>query len=151
MTDLKTNQCLEVLKNNYIGRLGYIAENSPYIIPITYFYYDHANNSIICYSGEGHKITAMRKNNSVSMEVDEIKSANSWRSILVHGIFEEVDGINAKYLLHEFAEGVKNIIAKKEHILPHAISDFSSKMHQEKIPIVYRIKILEVTGKQRNT
>jgi len=151
MIDLKSPECIAILKNNYIGRLGYIAKNSPYIVPITYFYYDDSNNSIICYSGEGHKIEAMRKNHTVSLEVDEIKSANSWHSILVHGVFEEVSGIDAKHLLHEFAEGVKNIISKKEHTLPHAISEFSSKMHQEKIPIVFRIKIIEVTGKQSKT
>lgn len=149
MIDLKSQECIAVLKNNYIGRLGYIAKGSPYIIPITYFYYDDSNNSIICYSGEGHKIEAMRKNHTVSLEVDEIKSANSWRSILVHGVFEEIQGIDARHLLHEFAEGVKSIIYEKEHTLPHAISDFSSKMHQEKIPIVYRIKILEITGKRK--
>ncbi len=149
MIDLKSQECIAVLKNNYIGRLGYIAKGSPYIIPITYFYYDDSNNSIICYSGEGHKIEAMRKNHTVSLEVDEIKSVNSWRSILVHGVFEEIQGIDARHLLHEFAEGVKSIINEKEHTLPHAISDFSSKMHQEKIPIVFRIKILEITGKRK--
>ncbi len=151
MTDLKTNHCIAILKNNYIGRLGYIAKNSPYIIPITYFYYDESNSSVICYSGEGHKIEAMRKNHTVSLEVDEIDSVNKWRSVLVHGVFEELQGIDARHLLHEFAEGVKGIITKKEHTLPNAISDFSSKMHQEKIPIVFRIKILELTGKQRQS
>ena len=112
---------------------------------------DHSNNSIICYSGEGHKIEAMRKNHTVSLQVDEIDSVSKWRSVLVHGVFEELQGIDARHLLHEFAEGVKSIISKKEHTLPHAISDFSSKMHHEKIPIVYRIKILEVTGKQRKS
>ena len=149
MTDLKTNQCIAILKHNYMGRLGYIAKNSPYIIPITYFYHEDANNSIICYSGEGHKIEAMRKNNSVSLEVDEIESVNKWRSVLVHGVFEELKGIDARHLLHEFAEGVKNIINEKEHTLHHTISDFSSKMNQEKIPIVFRIKILEITGKRK--
>ncbi len=149
--DLKKRECIDILKKNYIGRLGYISKNSPYIIPITYFYYDHSNNSIICYSGEGQKIDAMRKNHAVSLEVDEIESANSWRSVLVHGEFEELHQVDAKHLLHEFAEGVKNIIAKKEHTIPHAIREFSSKMHQEKIPIVYRIKILEVTGKRQKS
>ncbi len=149
MTDLKTNQCIAILKNNYLGRLGYIAKNSPYIVPITYFYYDDSNNSIICYSGEGHKIEAMRKNHSVSLQVDEIDSVNKWRSVLVHGVFEELKGIDARHLLHEFAEGVKSIISKNEPTMPHAIGDFSSKIHQEKIPIVYHIKILEITGKIR--
>lgn len=149
--DLTKEECLNILKNNYVGRLGYISKKSPYIIPITYFYYNHASNSIICYSGEGHKIEAMRKNHAVSLEVDEIKSVNSWRSILVHGKFEELHGIDAKHLLHEFTQGVVKIINQEGKVHPHFISEFSNRLHLEKVAVVYRIKILEVTGKKRES
>jgi len=145
--DLERKECLEILRDNYLGHLGYIANGTPYVLPITYYY--HHDNSIICYSGEGHKINSMRKNNTVSLGVDVCESINKWRSVLIHGLFEELHQIDAKYLLHKFTEGVKEIIAKKEDLHLNAIGEFSSKMHQEKIPIVYRIKIVEITGKAR--
>ncbi len=148
MIDLRANESMRILRHNYVGRLAFIAEGKPFTVPITYFF-DPSDNSIISYSGQGHKIDAMRKNHSVSLQVDEIDSVNKWRSVLVHGVFEELKGIDARHLLHEFAEGVKSIISKNEPTMPHAIGDFSSKIHQEKIPIVYHIKILEITGKIR--
>ncbi len=148
INNLATKEGIELLKDNYIGHLAFIANGGPYIVPITYFY-DQESNSIISYSDEGHKINAMRKNNNVSLAVDEIISVNNWQSILVHGQFEELKGTDAKYLLHKFTEGVKSIILKKEKKHTKFISDFSSTSHLENIPIVYKIQIQEITGKFR--
>lgn len=147
--NLETRECTELLNNNYIGHLAFISQNEPYIIPITY-YYNQVNNSIISYSAEGHKIEAMRKNDAVSLEVEEIKSVNNWRSVSIHGTFEELKGIDAKYLLHEFTQNVKKIITRKEGAHPKFIGEFSSKLAEQGIPIVYRININEITGKYRN-
>ncbi|TJY35760.1 pyridoxamine 5'-phosphate oxidase family protein [Pontimicrobium aquaticum] len=138
-----------ILENNYIGYLSYIFKNKPYVVPITY-YYDKARNIIICYSGEGHKITAMRKNNVVSFQVSEISTVNNWKSVLVHGTFEQHFGSDAKAYLHAFSLGVKDVIMEKEHIKLDYISEFSSKIYKGDNPIVYLINIEEITGKKRS-
>jgi len=148
--DLETRECIELLSNNYVGHLAFISQREPSVIPITY-YYDQENNAIIGYSAKGHKIDAMRTNSMVSLEVEEIKSVNNWKSAHVHGTFEELKGIDAKYLLHKFAQNVKKLIAQKEGSHPEFISEFSSKIHGEGIPIVYRINIQEITGKYRES
>ena len=137
-----------ILENNYIGHLGYIYLNKPYVVPITY-YFDKEENSIICYSGEGHKINAMRKQNAVSLLVEEIESIGNWESVLVHGVFEEHIGSDAKAYLHKFSLGVKNIIMEKEHKKVDFISEFSSKIFNENVPTVFIIKIEGLTGKKR--
>ena len=147
--NLIVKECIEILSNNYIGRLAYIAQGQPFVVPIT-FYYDRHNNSIISYSAGGFKIESMRKNSLISLEVDEIRSVNRWRSVLAHGLFEELSSIDAKHQLHQFAQGVKNIIATKENENPQFIGEFSSKLEAEGIPIVYRLNIDKITGKQRN-
>ena len=121
--NLKTEEGIRLLSDNYIGRLAFICQGNPYVVPITY-YYDETSNSILGYSAEGHKMNAMRKNRSVSLEVDEITAVNNWQSILAHGIFEELQGSEAKFLLHRFAQGVKNIIIRKEKIIPQSINAF---------------------------
>ena len=143
-------ESITLLKDNYIGHLSYIAQGRPFTIPITYFY-DQGSNAIISYSAEGHKMDAMRKNGAVSLEVEEIVSNNNWQSILAHGTFEELNGTDAKYYLHQFTEGVKSIIKEKEHTLPEFISEFSSKSSSKKNPVVYRFKILEITGRRKET
>ena len=147
--DLTSETCIELLRTTCIGRLAYIAHDVPYAIPITYYYYQ-PNNSIISYSLEGHKIISMRKKNTVSLQVDDIETVNRWKSVLVHGEFEELTGSNAKKLLNEFSKGVKEIINSKEEKKVQFIHEFSRKLGvKDASPIVYQIKILEITGKER--
>ena len=148
MKNLSKQECLELLARNYLGRIAFISGGSPDILPITYFY-DSDKHSIITYSGQGGKIDAMRANDAVSFQVDEIMALDKWKSVLLYGEYEEIRGIDAKHLLHEFSEGVKKIIMKKEAKSPEFISEFSSKVGSDKIPIVYRINIYEIKGKQR--
>lgn len=150
MKDLKKYEIMYLLKNNYIGNLSFLWKNKPYVIPITY-YYSEDENCIISYSGEGHKIDAMRLNNFVSIGITKIRSVNNWESILLHGEFEELDGAFAKQQLHKFINGVKKIKFFKDGVYPDLVSDFSSKITVEGLPIVYRIKIKEMTGKSRNS
>lgn len=148
ITNLETNECQFILSNNYIGHLGYIFQDKPFVVPITYFF-DEKENHIICYSGEGHKIQAMRKNNRVSLQVDEIDSVNNWKSVLAHGTFKLYFGNEAKAHLHDFSLGVKNVITEKELQTVNFISEFSSKIYKDETPFVFIIKIEDLTGKKR--
>ena len=146
--DLATKEGKQLLKDNYIGHLSYIYGEWPFSIPITY-YYIKAKNIIISYAAEGHKIKAMRKNPNVSLEVNEIDSVNHWRSVLVHGKFEELEGVDAKYYLHEFCDGVKELLLRKEKKHAKSVGEFSSKMDSKDTPIVYKIVIDDMTAKFR--
>ena len=148
MKDLNKYENLHILETNYIGYLSFLWKNKPYVIPITY-YYNEADNCIISYSAEGHKIDAMRINSSVSLGVTEIGATNSWKSVLVHGKFEELVGTHAKQQLHKFVVGLKKILITKENKNLHLISDFSSRITSKSMPIVYRIKVSDMTGKYR--
>lgn len=138
-----------ILENNYIGQLGYIYNNRPFVVPITY-YFDKESNVIICYSGDGHKMNAMRKHPKVSLQIAEIETVTDWKSILLHGTFEQHYGSDAKAYLHKFSLGVKDIILEKDHKKVNFISEFSSKIYNDDIPAVFLIKIEEMTGKKRH-
>lgn len=146
--NLEQKESLFILGHNYLGHLAYVYKNNPYVIPITYFY-DQEQNAIICYSGEGHKTHAMRNNKSVALQVAEVATVNNWKSVLVHGTFEELSRSDAKSQLHNFSLGVKDIILKREHRDVDFISEFSSKIYKDDIPIVFKIHIQGVTGKER--
>ena len=148
--DLALPTCIELLQNNYIGRLAYIAHQCPYVIPITYYYNGNAEDYIISYSLEGHKIEAMRENSTVSIQVDRIESVDRWKSVLVQGTFEELSGIDAKNMLRKFSQGVKDIVNRQKDKDVQFIHEFSSKLNVKNgSPIVYRIKVQEITGKER--
>ena len=92
----------------------------------------------------------MRKNISISLAVADIFAAKKWQSVLAHGKYDEISGGTAKLYLHEFSLGIKSIILRKEHKDMDYISDFSSKIYNQDIPIVFLIRIDEMTGKMRS-
>jgi len=147
---LKEKESIHILSNNYIGYLAYIYKDRPFIAPITYFY-NKEKNIIIGYSDEGHKINAMRKHNSVSLEVAEINSINNWQCAQAHGSFEQLFGSEAKSYLHDFSLGIKHLIVKREKRSLEFISDFSSKISKSEIPVVFIIKVDEITGRMRRS
>ena len=149
MRVLNAKECLHILSGNYIGHLSYIYRGRPFIAPITYFF-EKTNKLIIGYSAEGHKINAMRKNSNVSINISEIDSVNDWKSVLAHGTFEELSGSAAKAKLHQFSLGVKNLIITKEHKKLDFIHEFSSKIYTDDLPVIFQIKVEEITGKMRN-
>jgi nitroimidazol reductase NimA-like FMN-containing flavoprotein (pyridoxamine 5'-phosphate oxidase superfamily) len=146
--NLETKEIEYVLENNYIGQIGYIYNNRPFVVPITYFF-DKENSAIICYSGDGHKMSAMRKNPTVSLLVSDVDTVTDWKSVLVHGVFEQHFGSDAKAYLHKFSLGIKAVILEKEHSKANFISDFSSKIYKDNVPAVFIIKIEDITGKKR--
>lgn len=148
ITELQSTEEVKILKSHYIGHLGFISGDCPYVIPITY-YYDESTHSILSYSAEGHKIDSMRENKLVSMQVSDITTLSEWKSVLVIGQFEELEGPDAKYKLHQFSDGVKAIIRKSSGEEMKFIKDFSSKVSELSHPVIYRIKIDEIIGKQR--
>ncbi|HET8736954.1 MAG TPA: pyridoxamine 5'-phosphate oxidase family protein [Pricia sp.] len=147
--NLEMTECLELMGNNYIGRLAYISGKTPHINPITYFH-DAEEKSILSYSAPGHKIEAMERYGEVAFQVDEIHTIQKWRSVLIQGSFEQLQGSTAKKYLHRFAEGVRHTIQKKEGKTPKFIQDFSSRLQYPKMPVVYRIHIIDIVGKYRN-
>lgn len=149
-TNLDEKDCLFILGNDYLGHLSYIYQDRPFVVPITYFY-DAQRHVIICYSAEGHKMDAMRKNNEVAFNIVDVDGLTKWKSVLVHGKFEQLFGSDAKAYLHDFSLGIKNLIAKKELKELSFISEFSSKAINENIPMIFIIKIEEITGKMRKS
>lgn len=147
---LNKTERLNLLASNYVGNLSYIYRNRPYIAPITYFF-NKDTNEIIGYSAEGHKVKAMRKNNNVCINVNEVESVNSWKSVLAQGVFTELTGSEAKAKLHQFSLGVKDLIITKEHRKLDFISEFSSKIYKDDLPVIFIIKVEEITGRIRRT
>ncbi len=146
--DLEEEEIRKILKDNFVGSLAFIAHSDPHVLPITYFF-DEVSKSLISYSNDGHKIRAMRNNPSVSLGVYEMETPVSWKSVLVHGIYEELEKIDAKAHLRRFAEGVRGLLAAKGIKDEAYIPDFSSKTSGVSAPMVYRIRILEWSGKYR--
>lgn len=91
----------------------------------------------------------MRNNSTVALEVSEIDTVNSWQSVMVHGTYKELEGSEAKAILHEFSLGIKDIVLIKEQRDLNFISEFSAKLTTNDMPIVFVINIDDMTGRMR--
>ncbi len=146
--DLGEGQVHKLLSDHCVGSLGYIAYQTPYVVPITY-YYDRENEAIISYTTEGHKIASLRENPQVSLLVYHKEGMMWWRSVLIHGKFEELSQLDAKFQLKQFCEGVRKVLVNQGIQPSDFINEFSSKSNSKDMPIVYRIQIEDWTAKRR--
>ena len=69
MKDMEPVQCEQLLEDNYVGHLAYIADNEPHVVPSTYFF-DKGAKCILCFASNGHRIAALREHNKVSFQVE---------------------------------------------------------------------------------
>jgi nitroimidazol reductase NimA-like FMN-containing flavoprotein (pyridoxamine 5'-phosphate oxidase superfamily) len=87
--ELKTEECVDLLKRTTLGHLGCALAGQPYVVPIQ-FSYDVERNCLYAFSSLGQKIAWMRENPYVCVEVSDIADKNRWISVLVFGRYEEV-------------------------------------------------------------
>ncbi|WP_149276555.1 pyridoxamine 5'-phosphate oxidase family protein [Pareuzebyella sediminis] len=139
-------ECLKEIKREYVAKLGYISKESPFIVPITYFY-DEKENSIIAFSTFGHKIESMREKAAVCLYLDKIVSVKEWKTILIHGEYEELDKIDHEFYLEKLGQGVKDILNIKDQKNTREMEEFSNVKFLKGDPIVFQIKIWDITGR----
>jgi len=87
ITQMKNEECRNLLARLGFGRLAVSYEGQPYIVPI-YFAYDC--DRLYGFTTVGRKVEWMRSNPRVSVEVDEVVSHFLWSSVVVLGRYEEL-------------------------------------------------------------
>lgn len=91
MQPLDDAQIDAFLRTQMIGRIGMHADGETYVVPIIYAW---DGECVYVQSIEGRKISMMRANPHVCFEVDEYDDG-SWRSVIVDGAYEELEGEDA--------------------------------------------------------
>ena len=141
---LNDTQINNVLASQVVGRLACTDGKHPYIVPFTYTY---DGQYIFGQSNEGTKLGILRKNPNVCFEVDMMTDMANWQSVLVFGVFEELE--------NEHAENARKILSKKifalltsstVHAHEHEVTtdvDDTNRVKQ----VMYRIKIQKMTGR----
>ena len=141
---LNDEEIEELICHEYIGRLGCHAEDTTYIVPISYAY---DGDYIYGHTFEGMKLILMRKNPKVCFQVDDLHNMANWKSVIAWGVFEELQNGN------EREQGI-NVLMNRTLPLIH-----SETMHlspQWPFPstdaasidgIIFRVRLTEKTGR----
>ncbi len=141
---LTKTQIDHVLHSQVLGRIGCYADGKVFIVPITYVF---DGEYIYAHSKEGMKINMMRKNRKVCFEVDVVENMANWRSVVLWGEYEELDGVLSQ------EKGLKIIMEKLVPLIASQTLRYEDQSMRPQVvekqlkSIVYRIKIEEQTGR----
>ena len=138
---MSETQCRRVLEKATLGRLACARENQPYVVP-TYFAFD--GTSVYGFSTLGQKISWMRANPRVCLEIDEHISHDQWLSVIVTGHYEELPDMPAYTAARHHAH--KMLQQRPMWWEPGATPAAHRNNVDPFLPIYYRIRIDEITG-----
>lgn len=141
---LNDQEIEEVLSRQFVGRIGCHADNTTYIVPIS-FAYDGVY--VYGHTFEGMKINIMRKSPEVCFEVDEMKDMANWKSVIAWGTFEELKEQNdLKAGLKHLSDRVLPFISSETtHLSP--LWPFSANDPGSIKGIIFRIHLKKKTGR----
>jgi nitroimidazol reductase NimA-like FMN-containing flavoprotein (pyridoxamine 5'-phosphate oxidase superfamily) len=88
-TILRRSACLSLLEGQRVGRLGFVVDGWPIILPVNYAL---DGDDVILRTGAGTKLSAIRHGAQVAFEVDGLDDVHrSGWSVLVLGTAHEVE------------------------------------------------------------
>lgn len=141
---LNQQQIEYLLRSEVVGHLGCSSPEQVYVVPITYVFDE---KGIYAHTREGQKVDMMRENPRVCLEVDSISSLSQWQSVIVQGTFEELEGDAAEEALQKIVNRV-HPLANTETMVPrHSLQRPQSATDSHVQLVVFKINILEASGK----
>jgi uncharacterized protein len=85
--DLSVDDCLRLLASRYVGRIAFVVDGRPELLPINYVL---DQGSVVCRIGYGTSLDAV-PGSWVAFEIDDVDPVyHSGWSVVVHGRAEEV-------------------------------------------------------------
>lgn len=143
---LSVEQIEEVLQSGLVGRIGCRDDNDVYIVPVNYVY---DGKNIIGHSLPGKKIQLMKKTPTVCFEVEELKSFTSWKTVIAHGVFQEITGeMERNNAMKLFVERTLRLKISETAIPPETSGERTHPRSPGNISmVVYRIVLTEKSGR----
>lgn len=139
---LARDECEAVLARNHIGRIAYARQNHVDVEPIHYVYEE---GWIYGRTSPGAKLDALAGSFyhvwPVAFEVDEVEGLFSWRSVVVHGSFHEVDPRGAPGEREQWGKGVEAL----RRLIPETFTE------DDPVPfrnVVFAIAVQEISGRE---
>jgi uncharacterized protein len=132
--ELSEEEIEAFLQRQLIGRVGCHAEGQTYVVPVIYVW---DRGYVYVQSIEGRKTRMMRANPEVCFEVDEYEEDGSWRSVIVDGVYEELEGSAAEAAL---ALLVQRFMGRRRGTTERASTG--------RKPVAFRIRAANVTGRR---
>jgi uncharacterized protein len=137
--ELNNSEIEDLLRSQVVGRIGCHSDGKPYIVPITYAF---DGQYILGHTSEGLKVDILRQNPSICFQVDKVDNMTNWQSVIVWGLFEELQGYEARLAMQKLIAHMEDLNNRDQNgIETHQLETGGIKT------VVYRINIFEKTGR----
>jgi len=136
--DMSRDEIEAMLLRNRVGRLAFSIHDRVDIQPIHYIY---EHGWLYGRTSEGEKITALKHNQWIAFEVDEVTDLFDWRSIVIHGSFwimHPRGSPRAEELWTKAAELVSRVV-------PGALTESDPVAFRQ---LLFRIALSDVRGRE---
>jgi len=137
-----------VLRHQIIGHIGCHANNTTYVVPISYAY---ANGYIYAHTEEGMKIEMMRQNPQVCFEVYRMENMGNWQCVIGWGEYEEITDEKERIKALDILLKRNLPIISSKTVQLTADWPFVPEDLNEIKGIVFRIKLAKKTGRYERT
>lgn len=135
--NLTRQESLGLLDRGGLARLGCTRGPQPYVVPINYVLED---TSLYAFSTYGRKIEWMRNNPLVCIQADEVSSAQSWKSVIATGRYEELT--SEQDIEHAWSL----LQARPSWWQPGFVKTVITGVERPLVPVYYRIHLDEISG-----
>ncbi len=136
-------ECRDALASADFGRLACTVDDHPYIVPV-YFVID--DDSIYSFALLGQKVSWMRENPNVCLEIDKVETSRDWCSVVVFGRFDELS--DPQLRTGERARAEQLLKNRPMWWQPGATSLPNADKTRFDVPILYRIGIERFSGRR---
>jgi len=130
--DLDREEIDAFLRRQAVGRVGCHAGGRTYVVPVIYVW---DGECVYVQSVEGRKIEMMRANPDVCFEVDEYHPGRAWRSVILEGVYEELEGTAADDALALLVQRFAGARRRRTE-------------RSTRTPVAFRIRATSVTGRK---
>lgn len=143
------NEIMKIIEKCDTCRLALFDDDFPYIVPLS-FGIDSEDGQVYLYfhcATEGKKLDLIRKNNKATFEMDcehniilydeRMSCTMGYASVIGHGLIE-------------FVEDQDKFEALKIMMRHYHSEDFKFNTVTMKVTTVFKLKVLDMTGKRRN-
>ena len=138
--EMTAQECRAMLARTNVARLACARNNQPYVVPI---HVDLDGEFLYSYATLGQKIEWMRQNPLVCLEIEELITQRQWASVVVFGHFEELPDTPEFWDLRGVAERLF-----QRHPMWWEPASVPLAAHEQRTPIVFRIRLGHVTGRR---
>ena len=139
--DMSHESIIALLQHEHIGRIACVKELQPYVTPMRLSYHD---NYLYSFATEGKRVSWMRANPLVCVEVESIVSLYCWRTVVASGMYEELP--NSSEHVEQRVLAFNLLSETSNWWEPGLVKTCHRNVVRPLAAVYFRIRITELTG-----